>query len=538
VSGSYLPGPNCPATLPANPTGGVVVVFGNGDYLNVNRNIQIVPMEGTGFQYGTVTTSLPVTSCSVDQNLILDCSGGVCTSFMGVCTSNVNTIYEVDVGHPTAQPIATLTDSANGLLGTSGGDCSTCGVVVDSSNDVAVVGINLTGQPPFGGTSAYQLLSLTNNQKLLNVTNNQFGNQNQFGTPITVPSAEIAESWEVDPVHSLILSATEGIDYQIFDISNPVAPIVYNSLVPVGGSNPFDSTALDSTGIALTTVEASNGESQGAPGAVVIDLSRAVFTPDKTGPGSFNAPGQGITIGAFSFFASGLTAIAMANGSHEALVIDEFGGGNFGAIQLPAVGGNGLPTITDAVSAVLPPDPSGAGWAMTNDPHGLSAASACLNGNRGLGFILNLSRTFVAEVDLAKLLAAPRQSNNSIVQTDYDLIANGVVKYVAVIPGTLQLSANAVNFGSVPAGSNVTGGFTIANISTNGFLEGNVNASGISLPFSVVNAGAFAVKPSGTENVQITFAPSAPGSYSGTIVLTTNDAKNPSITIPVTGTAF
>ncbi len=518
MTGSYLPSISCPATVPANPTGGLVAVLGNGDYTTMIQNIQVVPIEGPGFNYATVVTpQVPnvegsgiVNSCSVDQSTDL-----------AVCTDNAYDVYEFDVAAPSTSPEATLTDGGTGFTQFSGGFCETCGVVVDSVHHQAVLGVGLDGN-----NTGYQLLNLLNNQ---------------FGKPIVAQTIGIAENWEVDPVNSRILSGTEGVGgnngmFQIFDISNPSAPVIYDYLqtAEFGPVENFDSFALDSTGIGVGTAEL-------LPVVWTVDLSQAAFVPPAPGSnvGSINAPSQAVTLGPeFASFLHGLTAIAVANGSHLALVADEFGTNAFGALQLPATAGLGLPTIIDSVTATMPSDPLGNLWEMTNDPHGIAASDVCLNGNRAIGLMVNRARSFIAEIDVGKLLAAPRLATTLAVDPTYDLVGNGVVRFVAVVPGKLQLAPPSVAFGTVKSGTSVSTFITIHNNSTTGILTGNLNLNGLFLPFSIsgLNGTSFAIAPSGSLSLLINFAPPTPGPYSASIVITTNDPANPSTTVGISGT--
>jgi hypothetical protein len=103
----------------------------------------------------------------------------------------------------------------------------------------------------------------------------------------------------------------------------------------------------------------------------------------------------------------GTNGIAVAPGTHVAVVAGEFGGAGFGAVRLPASSGSGTPTVVDYVAANIPNDPSGRAWLMGLDPHTLTAYKSP-NSGKPIAVITNDIRTFVALVDLEGLLAAPR----------------------------------------------------------------------------------------------------------------------------------
>jgi hypothetical protein len=352
-----------------------------------------------------VSTPNIVNSCSVDQSLKI-----------GVCTSNTTDIYLVDlnVAKPGSTPSATLTSAGTGTVKFTGGSATTGGVVVDSSRHSAVISVSLAG-----GTSGYQLLDLTNNQ---------------LSAPIVATGSEVAESFGLAPSLDLILSATESVSgppatYQLFRMVHSKSPEVFN-FAGAGTAFPtsanLDSGVVDSSGILLATVENTTK-------MFVADLTRVTF--DATTK-HWDAPNQLQDLGpSFKSFSDGLTGIAIANGSHQALLADEFGTTAFAAIQLPSTAGSGTPAVQDWAVASMPNDPKGAAWQMPEDPHGLSAAFVSRNGSdKGIGVLMDLSRTYVAEIDLAALLAAKRSADMHTVDSGVDLRASGVLTFLPIQP--------------------------------------------------------------------------------------------------------
>jgi outer membrane protein assembly factor BamB len=98
----------------------------------------------------------------------------------------------------------------------------------------------------------------------------------------------------------------------------------------------------------------------------------------------------------------------------------------------------------------------------------------------------------------------------------------------------LALAPTAVNFGNVTVNTITTSAFTITNSSGENPLTGSVSAAGISAPFSLLSGGgAFSLIPHQSLSVTISFAPTAPGYFTGFVTITSNDPSNPSVTEPI-----
>jgi hypothetical protein len=365
----------------------------NGSWSESTPDVQLVPIEGTGTR-ATITTPNPVNSCSSNSS-----TGET------VCTGNATDVYLISGSTLTA----TLADGATGSQFFSGGTCKTCGVAIDSSSNTAVLAVGLAT----GGPGGYQFLDLATNT---------------FATPIPA-GTETSEDISLDPVRHFVLSPNEQGNYQILRTS-PAPPALFNRNI----APPFeeDSAAEDcSTGIALASVEFTTD-------IFITDLTQATFTPG-TPAGTWTAPSQFQSFPEFSSLAAGVSGIAVAPGSHLGVVTGEFGGSAFGAIELPATSGTGIPAIVDYVAANIPSDPSGAPWQMGRDPHTVTAyvspntgkAYAVIANDTGLGTPAT-QRTFLAVVDLAALLAAPRVPLTHQIDPTVNLVTSGIVRFVSV----------------------------------------------------------------------------------------------------------
>jgi hypothetical protein len=488
LSGGFIPQGALvsPHAAVANP-GSVTAYIPDGDYGNGVTGIEVVPVAGSGPARASIATTTPVNSCAANQN-----SGEV------VCTDNANGIYLIN-GNALSSTLMSggMNQEQFSFLG---GLCTTCGVLVDTAHNRAILSIanNPAAGPspsaspssspsPSAGPGAYQILNLSNNT---------------LSTPINPPATDmIAESFGFDTSGNLILSADESGFFDLIDITNPASPIPYQF---AGGNQgmEFDSSAVDSTRIAIAGSEFGGN-------LFIADLSRATFST-QTSPPTWNAPSQIQSVpefgSAFGYFASGLTGLAIASGTNETFLEDEFGfagdGAGIGVIKLPSTAGSGTPAATDWVVAHMPTTPDGAQWNMPLDPHGLTAARAniAITGGavgsgatpKGIGFVINNERTYLAIVDMDALLAAPRAAADAKqLDPNFTPLQSNLIAYVPINPSILvnYLQNSDFNDGlgfyttaTVAPGS--SSGFPNFNVSTNG---GMCNPAQTGNPFLAVN---------------------------------------------------
>lgn len=404
----------------------------NGDFSgDIETGIQVVPIEGTSLPLVTIPTASTIIACSANDE-----------TKEVVCVGLDNKVYLINGTSLTT----TLTSAGSGEFFSSGGSCTNCNVLANAATNQAFIGIatqpspsatptgtavrapgnepsSLNGHSDAAGiTSGYQQLDLTGNT---------------FGTPVEAQTTNISESPALDPTRDLLLSASEDesgfpAGYQLYSYKG-ATPLVYDFLNTPPIFDPtdieFDSAAIDcSTGIALGTAEFTTE-------IMVVDTSKATFTVGTGGAnGTWTAPAQLQDFPDFeTFFTAGMTGVAIAPDSHLALLEDEFGTTGFGALQLPTTSGTGTPAVTDWVAANMPDDPSGAEWEMPLDPHGLTAYVSPTT-KVAYGLLINLGRTYIAKINIAKLLAAPRTTTGGhIIDPTYDLVGNGVVTFITML---------------------------------------------------------------------------------------------------------
>jgi hypothetical protein len=359
----------------------------NGAWDTANTGIQVVPIEPVGTPASITTPNTP-NSCSSNS-----------ATGQTVCTANNTDVYLI-----TGTTLnTTLTSGANTEAGFSGGFCENCGVAINSTTNTAVITIGLSTA---SSGSGLQFLDLANNT---------------FATPIPALH-EISEDVLWDQGRNLILSPDEESNYDLFQVGTSTTTEFANATAYSGLG---DSAAEDcTTGIALSTLE-------GTDQLYITDLTQAVFTVGP--PATWTGPGQVVTFPEFAGFAAGTDGIAVAGNSHLGIVSGEFGGNEFGAFQLPATSGTGTPNFVDYAEAALPNTPDGNAWEQGLDPHTITAYVSPNNG-KAYGVMANgddVPPTYLAIIDLQALLNAPRTTGTHTVDPTYDLVANGVVTYIA-----------------------------------------------------------------------------------------------------------
>jgi hypothetical protein len=245
---------------------------------------------------------------------------------------------------------------------------------------------------------------------------------NTFSTPYA-SQFSVSENVSIDPNRNLILSPDEDGVYDLFKINADGSLNEFTNFI-AGGD--LDSAAEDcTTGIALSSYEFTND-------VYITDLTQAVFTPG-TPDGTWTAPGQYFTFSTPYGYAAGTTGISVAAGTtHLGLVTGEFGGSSFTVFQLPSTSGTGTPTIVDYASALMPPAPDSSAFSAGFDPHTITAYTSPNNGKPyGLMSDWNGGVRWLGVIDLQGILRATRSSSN-VVDPSIDLVAAGIVRYIAV----------------------------------------------------------------------------------------------------------
>ncbi len=133
-------------------------------------------------------------------------------------------------------------------------------------------------------------------------------------------------------------------------------------------------------------------------------------------PGSISVPYQVVNFPEFDYMAAGASGIAVAPGSHLAIVSGEFGGNELGVVTLPSISGSGIPNFGDYAAAYLPSTPDGYSFSAGYDPHTVTAYLSP-NTGRVLGLVADWAigpPSYVAVVDMQLLLSAPADDGNPL----------------------------------------------------------------------------------------------------------------------------
>jgi hypothetical protein len=263
-----------------------------------------------------------------------------------------------------------LTDAGTGEILFSGGSATTTGVAMDATHNRAVLGLSIAGAPGF------QFLDL---------------GSSTFEPPFASPSGRISEDPLIDPTRNLVLSPSEGNNYEIVNVTSSTSPKFFEN-GPIASGGELDSAGEDcATGIALAPVEFSSPSN-----VFIADLTQATFTAGSPA-GTWTAPSQVQTLSE-SALSAGASGISVAQGTHTGLVTGEFGGESLTAIKLPTTSGSGTPAISDWVTCNI-----GSGFSNGFDPHTVTAYQSP-NGGDAIGLLANGGASELARVDLTKML--------------------------------------------------------------------------------------------------------------------------------------
>ena len=405
---SCTPGSSMGVLTPAAKAATVVpvtVYVPNGSWSYGTTGVQVVTLEGAGTATSVATADI-INSCSTNS-----------INGITVCTANGSSALVYLLTGTTVN--AKIKSGSNTTSSFSGGACYNCGVAVNSVTNQAVITMGYSGAP-----SALQFLNLANNA---------------FGA--VVPTYKVvSEDVQWDPFLNDILSPNENRVYDVFQIKGGGLPgpagTIGEYAMNVTTTGEPDSAGEDcSTGIALT-----GGEFSGD--LVLIDLTQATFT--EGAPGTWTAPTTYYNLAEFStYLAAGSCPIAVAPGTtHLGAVGGEFGGNYIAAISLPTKSGPaaGAPKLVDYVVAPLPNTPDGNAFANGTDPHTVTAYTSP-NTQKAYGVAASWSSggygnpTYIAVIDLAALLAAPRNPADAhLLASTVNLLTSGIVRYVKATP--------------------------------------------------------------------------------------------------------
>jgi DNA-binding beta-propeller fold protein YncE len=342
---------------------------------------------------GSLALSADVAGAAASQPLVLTPLPDACAADYKnnkvVCASySSDKVHVIDAGGNTL--VGTYATGLTAFASFSGGSCIICGLLYDETDNKIIMS-TAAGYALFDHLGTHTITKT--------ITANPSEN---FGYDIT--KNRIFSAWYgysgVGPAIDLIDVASGSV----YTLSPP----------PVGLSEP-DHGAVDlKTGIAYATEESGHN-------AYLFDLGNAQL--GKPAAGQFQATTANVTI--TTLIGSRLTDVAIDSDAHYAFLSEEFGA-SMGVAKLPAAGG-GTPALGDYAVATIP-NPPASYWYGSGDPHGISNFTLS-SGSQHYGLLVDGGKTWLAVVDMDKLLAAPRNAATHDVQATYDLVTNGVVKF-------------------------------------------------------------------------------------------------------------
>ncbi|GAC1388985.1 MAG: hypothetical protein NVSMB31_04130 [Vulcanimicrobiaceae bacterium] len=317
------------------------------------------------------------------------------------CVAYSSAVVNVlDIKSVPATVIATYTTDASGSLSFTGGTCQICGAAYDAADDGVLIatakGYELYGAPP----------------------------SNSLLKTIAAP---VSENFGYNPVTNQVWSphypgsgTTTG-----FDLADVKTGKLYTLTPSPTGLDEPDQGAVDNqTNIGITSQEFAN---------IVYLLPFSLATLDSPAAGQFADPFGQVTLTSTlsSTCSTMLDDLAVDSQAHLAFFTGEFcSPGPVGVAQLPSTS-SASPSVSDWNFANVPVAPNGVPWDEAHDPHAVATFNVppiCSD----CGAIFNLDRSYLAVVDLKKLLAAPRDSTDThLVAASYDLICNSIITFIA-----------------------------------------------------------------------------------------------------------
>lgn len=334
-------------------------------------------------------------SCAGDQVQLKVVCVGYDSSKVGVL--DVSPIAD---GNP---PTVTEFDLHNTVYSSfSGGGCLDCGVLTDSANDRFVL----------SSGDGYRVVGYDGTVQAEYLDDPTSANPDQFTT----------ENFAFDAAHQMIISPEYETSTQNLWLIDVAADKVYKWDKTLTDANVSiaDAAAVDPS---TNTVWIDNEFEDRLLG---INLNAGTFSGN-----TFSGPWKTTDLVNVDSDGDFTTGMAIDPSSHTMLLEDEFTS-NFGAVQLPASAGTSAPAFSSYTSAVMPDSTACGAWYNPGDPHGLAVLPVGFIGSDAYGMLVNDSATCVALVDVTKLLAAPKASGMNAVDPSYDLVANGVVQFIAL----------------------------------------------------------------------------------------------------------
>ena len=331
----------------------------------------------------TYTTSYQPTNCSSDEkNQIVFCG----SYFSGMMT-------DIDANAQTSSDFAT---TASGTLGFSGGSCTICGIAFDPKDTAFII------LDPQGFQRIPEAAPHTVNMTILS------------SDPNENPGDDYVKNWIFNP----------GYNTGVLQIADFNTGNLYTSAVVSGIDTPDSATVDVATHVAQTPDECASEL------VTVADLGTATLSGTGLTGTLTVTTGQKAIASSLDGGCLGVDASATDSVLHVTFYDGEFGTGDMGFALMPTTSGS--VGITDWAFATFPKTPDGNGWSSGVDPHPITAFNSPA-GCRDCAISVNGSFTWVAVIDLNKLIHAPRSgADPHAISATYNLLANHVIAYYKI----------------------------------------------------------------------------------------------------------
>jgi len=313
--------------------------------------------------------------------------------------SNIVSVVNVNASTAAMSFNTNFPTDANTAVSYSGGEFDILGIVYDSKQSGIIIATN-NGYETYSGTTPYAKIN-----QITGFPSENFG-YNSATEQIFSPTYP----HDTDFPSDLGLASVAGTAYYT------------NSAEPAGISEP-DSGAVDS----VTNVAVAPEEFEQA--VYLVNLGAATISGTTySAPTSILDISGTLVTGIVGQTDAGLTDTAIDSTAHLALMAGEYGTTGFCVVALPTTAGTGAPTASDYACATFPTTPDTADFESPYDPHATSTFDL---GGKAYGLMFNAQYSYVGVIDLAAMMAAPRDPSDPHAVTSASALS-AIVTYVQI----------------------------------------------------------------------------------------------------------
>ena len=357
------------------------------------------------------------------------------------------------------------------------------------------------------------------------------------------PVALVVETSTLGVVGDVVLSDSTPADR--YRTSIALTPLPLTSLVLPYASNDGNLT---------TSLSISNSASAAATAKVTLFATGGTSAANAT----LKVPAHGSAVGSLSALLPGAAGVSggyltvTSDQTMTAMALIDPGVHDIAAVAALPVPG----TIAPPGPSAIPVLTAATGLDFGNVTVGQTKTMQLLVSNTGnapliVSGLTGLGAPFTAQAALPLTIAAGAQQNlpltfapsaagaatrkltiasNDPVRATFDLNLTGS----GVVASSPSISVvGTLDLGSVTVGQSKTASLAIANTGNASLLVNGL--SGLSAPFAVQATLPLTIAPSGQQNIQVSFTPTAAGGVNGKLTIVSNDTAHSPVTISITG---